>query len=132
MPELALELALSLAHLPNKAWARLQVKNSARIWLKRRNILQPDGFSALLEAMESALIIEDVEYVEKLNQCLAAIGEKRRLNVTDACYKRGIIRFKQKNDRGAIAEHGGRLPSRPEGLVRSPPAGGNRPAVGHR
>ena len=114
MPELALELALSLAHLPNKAWARLQVKNSARIWLKRRGILQADGFSALLEAMESALIIEDVEYVEKLNQCLAAIGEKRRLNVTDACYKRGIIRFKQKNYRGAIADFEASIALNPE------------------
>ena len=67
-------------------------------------LFRSEGFLPLLEAMESALIIEDLEYVEKLNRCLAAIGETRRLNVTDACYKRGIVRFKQKNYRGAIVD----------------------------
>ncbi len=114
MPELTLELALSLASLPNKAWARSQVKNSARIWLKRRGISPPEGFLPLLEAMESALIVEDIEYVEKLNRCLAAIEETRRLNVTDACYKRGIVRFKQKNYRGAIADFDRAIALNPE------------------
>ncbi len=102
MPELALELALSFANLPNKAWGKLQIKNSARMWLKRRGISPPKGFLALLEAIESAVIIEDYDYVEKLNQCLAAIGEAKRLNVTNACYQRGIMRLKQKNYQGAI------------------------------
>ena len=114
MPELALDLALSLAHLPNKTWARSQVKNSAKIWLKRRGISPQDNFLAVLEAVESTLIIEDLEYVEKLNRCLAAIGETRRLNVTDACYKRGMLRFKQNNYRGAIADFDRALALNPE------------------
>lgn len=114
MPELALDLALSLASLPNQDWARSQVENSAIIWLKLRAVSPPKGFLPLLEAMESALIIEDVEYVEKLNRCLAAIGETKRLNVTDACYKRGMVGFKQKNYRGAIVDFDRAIALNPE------------------
>ena len=104
MPELALDLALSLAHLPDKSWARLQAKNSMRSWLKIRGMSPPDGFLALLAAVESVLIIEDVEYVEKLNRCLAAIGEEKRLSAIAACYKRGLNSYKEQHYRSAIAD----------------------------
>jgi hypothetical protein len=81
IPYLFLDLALSLSYLPDKSWARKQIEYSLLSWLKLRNLV--DSFAEqkgglldlLLEAFTSALIVADVEYTEKLNGCLAAIGE---------------------------------------------------------
>ena len=81
IPYLFLDLALSLSYLPDKSWARKQIEYSLLSWLKLRNLV--DSFAEqkaglldlLLEAFISALIVADVEYTEKLNGCLAAIGE---------------------------------------------------------
>ncbi|WP_026793773.1 MULTISPECIES: GUN4 domain-containing protein [Planktothrix] len=81
IPYLFLDLALSLSYLPDKSWARKQIEYSLLSWLKLRNLV--DSFAEqkgglldlLLEAFISALIMADVEYTEKLNGCLAAIGE---------------------------------------------------------
>ncbi len=81
IPYLFLDLALSLSYLSDKSWARKQIEYSLLSWLKLRNLV--DSFAEqkaglldlLLEAFTSALIVADVEYTEKLNGCLAAIGE---------------------------------------------------------
>jgi hypothetical protein len=80
IPYLFLDLALSLSYLPDKSWARKQIEYSLLSWLKLRNLV--DSFAEqkaglldlLLEAFISALIMADVEYTEKLNGCLAAMG----------------------------------------------------------
>ena len=81
IPYLFLDLAQSLSYLLDKSWARKQIEYSLLSWLKLRNLV--DSFAEqkaglldlLLEAFTSALIMADVEYTEKLNGCLAAIGE---------------------------------------------------------
>ncbi|MBW4575010.1 MAG: tetratricopeptide repeat protein [Aphanothece sp. CMT-3BRIN-NPC111] len=104
VPELALDLAQSLAHLANKSWAKEQIARSVKSWLQLRNLLQPDGFDILVEAIKSALTIDDREYVEKLNQCLAAIGYDRRLSVMEGCYHRGMSRCHQGDYQAAILD----------------------------
>ncbi|NET24110.1 tetratricopeptide repeat protein [Okeania sp. SIO1I7] len=105
IPELTLDLAQSLANLQNKVWAITQIINSLKYWLKSRGLSSaPEELILLLEAIESVVKAEDLEYVNKLNQCLAAIGEFRQLNVMEICYKRAVNNFKQENYLGAISD----------------------------
>ncbi len=104
VPDLALDWARSLAHLPNKTWAKGRVVYSVQSWLKQNGLSQPQGFEGLLDALESALKVADVPYVQKLNECLAAVGESRRLSVIDACYSRGLSRCKQGEYKAAISD----------------------------
>ena len=104
MPELALDLAQSLAHLPNKIWAQQQIIYSVKSWLKLRNLPQPDELNSLLEALLVALTTDDIEYIEKLNQCLAAIGYSTQLSVEEACYQRGMSCCKQEDYEAAILD----------------------------
>ena len=114
--ELALDLALSLAHLPDKSWAKQQIVRSGKAWLELRGLLPPDdvqvqdinvaaqALAPLLQAIKLSLRREDIEYAQKLNQCLAAIGEEQRLNVTEACYHRGMQRCRQGDYEAAILD----------------------------
>jgi len=79
IPYLFLDLALSLSGLPDKSWAKNQVEYSLLCWLSLRNQLskQTSGLVGLLKAFTAALTLADGEYLEKLNQCLAAIGESQ-------------------------------------------------------
>jgi tetratricopeptide (TPR) repeat protein len=109
IPELALDLALSLAHLPDKVWAKQRIVHSGQAWLELHGLSQPEeveeqNLVPLLEAIESALRIEDLDYVEKLNQCLAVVGDDQRLNVTEACYNRGISRCHEEDYKAAISD----------------------------
>ena len=109
IPELALDLARSLAHLPDKVWAKQRIVYSGQAWLKLHGLSQPEEVEAqnlapLLEAIESALRIEDLNYVEKLNQCLAVVGDEQRLNVIEACYNRGISRCHEEDYEAAISD----------------------------
>jgi len=76
IPELKLDLALSLVYLPDKSWAKKQVMDSMRYWLKLR-MLEPltddDSIDNLLGAMKPALRMADQEYLKKLNICFALI-----------------------------------------------------------
>jgi tetratricopeptide (TPR) repeat protein len=109
IPELALDLALSLAYLPDKVWAKQRIVHSGQAWLELHGLSQPEeveeqNLVPLLEAIESALRIEDLNYVEKLNQCLAVVGDDQRLNVTEACYNRGINRCHEEDYKAAISD----------------------------
>lgn len=104
VPKLNLELGQSLASLANKTWAKGRIVDSMKAWLKLRGLSQPDEFEDLLTAVESALKIADLAYVEKLNQCLVAVGEKLSLSVKDACYKRGMNRCRQEEYEAAIKD----------------------------
>ncbi|HEY9852669.1 MAG TPA: tetratricopeptide repeat protein [Leptolyngbyaceae cyanobacterium] len=104
LPELALNLALSLANLANKDWAKGRILDSMKYWLKLRQLSQPDEFDALLRAVESVLTIADLAYVQKLNECLVAVGESLSLSVKDACYNRGMNRCQQGAYEAAIRD----------------------------
>ncbi|MGF1488818.1 MAG: tetratricopeptide repeat protein [Prochloraceae cyanobacterium] len=90
IPELILDLAQSLTQFPNQSWAEEQIIYSVESWLKLHNLYQPNDLDTLLDVLASALTIEDSEYVEKLNQCLAGIDRNANLSITDSYYKRGI------------------------------------------
>lgn len=84
-PQLTLDLALSLAYLPDRSWAKEQLAHSLKSWLKLRQVPKPekaDPIEYALEAMESALAVsalttEDWEYVEKLKECFASLGDNQ-------------------------------------------------------
>ncbi|WP_052345101.1 WD40 repeat domain-containing protein [Planktothrix rubescens] len=82
IPYLFLDLALSLSGLSDKSWAKKQVEFSIKAWLKLRNGVSEEklgllNLENLLEVFKSTLTVADMEYVEKLTGCLAAIGESR-------------------------------------------------------
>jgi WD40 repeat protein len=109
IPELALDLAQSLAYLSDKKWAKQQFIRSLQSWLNHRGLLPKDeseaqSFVLLLEIMETAVKLEDKDYAEKLNQCLVAVGEDKQLNVTDACYNRGMRLCREGNYEAAITD----------------------------
>ncbi len=82
IPFLFLDLALSLSGLSDKSWAKKQIEFSIKAWLKLRNGVSEEksgllNLENLLEVFKSTLTVADIEYAEKLSECLAAIGESR-------------------------------------------------------
>ncbi len=73
LPELALDLAISLSHLGNSSWSIEQVVYSLRAWLNLHKRSQPEDVLSLWQAVQSELGSEDREYVGKLKQWIAAI-----------------------------------------------------------
>ncbi|MFM6860735.1 MAG: hypothetical protein ACKPKG_08780, partial [Dolichospermum sp.] len=71
-PELVLDLAHSLSHLPDKYWAREQLNYSVRYWLQLRGVIANNN---LLEATRSVLTFQDREYFEKLKECFARLED---------------------------------------------------------
>ena len=80
MPELLLAFAHSLKALPDKSWAKSQVDNSVKSWLKLRGAIFSEETN-LIEAMQPLLISsEDLSYVENVGECLTAIGDESALS----------------------------------------------------
>ncbi|MFW6358333.1 MAG: WD40 repeat domain-containing protein [Chroococcales cyanobacterium] len=71
-PELALKLAQSLAKLPDKSWAKQQIKASLSLWLQQRQI---ETTEEPWRQIESVLTVNDQEYFEQLHTCLIAIAD---------------------------------------------------------
>ncbi|QLE57324.1 WD40 repeat domain-containing protein [Nostoc sp. TCL26-01] len=78
IPELALQLAESLSHLPDSSSAQEQIDYSVSTWVELRQV-SVEGFSHPLEAMLSAVKIEDEEYIQKLKSYFTAIGDRTSL-----------------------------------------------------
>ncbi|WP_367997176.1 SUMF1/EgtB/PvdO family nonheme iron enzyme [Planktothrix pseudagardhii] len=87
LPELILELAQGLVNLPNKSWAKTQLINSVESWLRLRNPVSEE--SELWDTVNSVVTAQDVDYIEKINNLLATLGETHRVNIVQACYQRG-------------------------------------------
>ena len=103
IPDLYLDLALSLSHLPDQSWARKQIKYSIKVWLMLRNRVssieeQKPGLLELLEAVTSALTVGDKEYLEKLNGCLAAIGESQHQEMIRVAMQRQEAEYKRQQE----------------------------------
>ena len=106
IPDLYLDLALSLSHFPDKSWAKKQIEFSIKVWLMLRNRVssieeQKPGLLELLEAVTSALTVWDKEYLEKLNACLAAIGESQHQEMIRVAMQRQEAEYKRQQE----AEH---------------------------
>ncbi|MCU0534180.1 MAG: WD40 repeat domain-containing protein [Hydrococcus sp. Prado102] len=74
VPELSLQLASSLTHLPEKSWATEQIHHSLQSWLHLRQISLSSNANPL-EAMKPALTVADREYLEKLKNCFRQLGD---------------------------------------------------------
>ncbi|MCM0592992.1 MAG: WD40 repeat domain-containing protein [Gloeotrichia echinulata IR180] len=82
IPELALQLAQSLSHLPDRTWAEEQAKYSITTWLQLRQVSLQE-ISNPLEAMQSALKIEDEGYVCNLKEYFSGIGDRQSIVVVE-------------------------------------------------
>ncbi len=79
IPELALQLAQSLSHLSDRSLAQEQVDYSINTWLQLRQV-PPQQWSQPLQAMGSAVKLEDEEYVQKLKEYFVAVEEEEIVN----------------------------------------------------
>ena len=112
VPELSLELADSIKYLPDKTWARKQVDNSIKSWLKMRGVTPEEGTN-LIETMKSLLEPEDWKYLENIGNCFAEVGDYEAAaqveeiinNKAQAYYNRGIALADQKKYKEAIADY---------------------------
>ncbi|OCQ89912.1 hypothetical protein BCD64_18390 [Nostoc sp. MBR 210] len=82
VPELALQLAQSLSHLPDRTWAAEQIDYSVNTWLELRQVAT-QAFPNALEAMQSAIKIEDEEYIYKLQEYFIAVGDRQSVASTE-------------------------------------------------
>ena len=103
IPDLYLDLAQSLSYLPDQSWARKQIKYSIKVWLMLRNRVssieeKKPGLLELLEAVTSALTVGDKEYLEKLNGCLAAIGESQHQEMIRVAMQRQEAEYKRQQE----------------------------------
>ncbi|MUG93088.1 WD40 repeat domain-containing protein [Scytonema sp. UIC 10036] len=78
IPELALQLAQSLSHLSDRTWAKQQLDYSINTWLRLRQVTHQPGRHPL-EEMRAAVRGEDEEYLGKLKQCFAMIGDNQSM-----------------------------------------------------
>ncbi|WP_199249399.1 hypothetical protein [[Phormidium] sp. ETS-05] len=88
IPELVLQLAQGLANLSDKSWAKNQLVKSLGYWLKLYGsdvVAEP----ALWDAVDTVVTAQDVAYIDKVNACLALLGESRPVNIVEACSQRG-------------------------------------------
>jgi hypothetical protein len=82
VPELALQLAISLSHLPDPSWAKEQLDYSINTWLQLRQV-SSQQYSNSLEAMQSAVKIEDEEYFQKLKDYFTAVSDRQSILCVD-------------------------------------------------
>ena len=77
MPELLLDFANSLKALPDKSWAKKQVDDSLKSWLKLREVTFEEETNNLILAMQPLLMpLEDFSYIRNIGKCLTAIGDE--------------------------------------------------------
>jgi formylglycine-generating enzyme required for sulfatase activity len=100
--ELKLDLAESLSHFSNQFVARKQINESIKAWLYLRQI-DSQGLEPI-EVLNQWVTIDDQAYIDRLNQCLLNLGEKRQLNVSLACYNRGLNYYQNREYQKAIFE----------------------------
>ncbi|MFM6011225.1 MAG: GUN4 domain-containing protein, partial [Dolichospermum sp.] len=116
IPELVLDLAHSLSHLPDKYWAREQLNYSVRYWLQLRGVIANNN--NLLQAIGSVLTFQDREYFEKLKECFARLEDTEGVtkvasllsetvelqNKADDFYNGGIYHLQNGNYERSIAD----------------------------
>ncbi|MDZ8187777.1 MAG: WD40 repeat domain-containing protein [Nostoc sp. ChiSLP02] len=100
VPELALQLAQSLSHLPDRTWAQEQIDYSISTWLELRQV-SPQGFANSLEAMQSAVRIEDEQYFQHLKEYFTAVGDRQSILSVEKLLN-AIANLKQKHTLEAV------------------------------
>jgi hypothetical protein len=72
LPELYLQLAQSLSHLPDQTWARAQLEESVRAWLELRQVSVETSW---LSAVQAQVRISDRDYIQALRDCLVMLED---------------------------------------------------------
>ncbi len=103
IPDLRLDLTVSLLSLADKQWAAAQLYLSVQDWLKLHGLPIPEQ-SQLLNALAAALTIDDLPYVTKLNHCLQGLGADLQLSVIESCWQRGLQRANNGEYSSAITD----------------------------
>ena len=83
-PELALKLAQSLTHLPDRGWAEAQLDYSLHVWLQQRQVSPRKGRIQALQAMHAVLTRQDEEYCQTLRDCLVTLGEEQGVSEVES------------------------------------------------
>ena len=78
LPELYLDMALSMAALPDTSWAEGYMRDSVRIWLEQRGLEtfsdEDVSFDRLIAAMQPAMSsLADAAYLHKFEECLVKL-----------------------------------------------------------
>jgi tetratricopeptide (TPR) repeat protein len=97
MPELTLDLALTVRSLVDSYWLKTQVIHSMQQWLKLHQLSESQDLKALRDRIQDELSLEDHSYVEKLNQCLTELGGIPGLSIAEAYYQRGSTYYQEKD-----------------------------------
>ncbi|TAF50831.1 MAG: tetratricopeptide repeat protein, partial [Oscillatoriales cyanobacterium] len=103
IPDLRLDLAISLLILADKQWAAAQLYLSVQDWLRLHGLPIPEQ-SQLLNVLAAALTIDDEPYVTKLNECLRVLGASLQLSIIESCWRRGLQRAKNGEYSSAITD----------------------------
>ncbi|MBK1986746.1 WD40 repeat domain-containing protein [Sphaerospermopsis aphanizomenoides BCCUSP55] len=103
VPELALQLAQGLSHLSNSDWSREQVDYSIETWLQIRQVSTTE-VTHPLQAMQLAVKIEDENYITKLKEYFAAVGDNQNLVYVETILE-GIATLKNKHNLEKVNLH---------------------------
>jgi formylglycine-generating enzyme required for sulfatase activity len=101
VPEFQIDLAHSLLDLPQQFRAQDKVEASIDAWL------QLHGAGEVMDryvTLSKLIGIDDLHYIQKLNECLRRLGHQTEFNVAKACYDRGLEKFQQEDFATALAE----------------------------
>jgi WD40 repeat protein len=115
IPELSLQLAQSLVHLPDRSWAQEQANYSLQTWLELRQITYtPD--SNPLEMMQLALRVTDEAYLLQLRQYFMSLEDLQQLaqvekNLEAIAHLKGKYHLESGSLRYNLAEHRDRVTS---------------------
>lgn len=102
MPELTLDLALTVRSIADSSWLETQVIHSMQQWLTLHQISIPEGLEALPDRIQYELTLEDQDYIEKLHQCLTELGKIPSLSIAEAYYQRGSTYYQAKEYQKAV------------------------------
>lgn len=115
IPELALQLAQSLSYLSDRTLAKEQIDYSINTWLQLRQVPQQQ-LRHPLQTMQSAVKIEDEEYIEKLREYFAAVGDSQSISHVEGLLQ-AIANLKHKRQqeyadlRHTLTGHSGKVSS---------------------
>jgi hypothetical protein len=96
IPELVLDFAHSLSHLPDKSWASEKLNYSVRYWLQLRGVIANNN--NLLEATRSVLSFQDREYFEKLKECFTRCKDTEGVRKVDYLLSKIVELRKEADD----------------------------------
>lgn len=82
LPDLHLQLAQSLIHLPDHTWARTQLEESVRSWLELRQVQITE--TSWLSALQSQVKPGDRDYLQALSDCLWSLEDTELATAVDA------------------------------------------------